>query len=107
MTVIIDSVRLDAITAAAKHNPHRRIIADGVEYGIYVELGTTRMIARPFLVPNFERVTKKLPKAIGAAVQNAIPLQFIVDKAAFDVMAGAMVDAPVDTGALMNSLHVE
>lgn len=29
-------------------------IADGVEYGIYLELGTERMSARPFVVPVFE-----------------------------------------------------
>ena len=31
-----------------------RRIGDGVEYGIYQELGTSRMGARPWLVPSFE-----------------------------------------------------
>lgn len=29
-------------------------VADGVEYGIYLELGTLRMAARPFVVPVIE-----------------------------------------------------
>lgn len=32
------------------------IVADGVEYGIYNELGTSRMAARPFLTPAVEAV---------------------------------------------------
>lgn len=35
--------------------PGTRSIGDGVEYGIYHEMGTSRMIARPWLVPAFER----------------------------------------------------
>lgn len=31
-------------------------VADGVEYGIYQELGTSRMQARPFMVPAVEKV---------------------------------------------------
>lgn len=32
------------------------IVADGVEYGIYQELGTKRMAAHPFLIPAVEKV---------------------------------------------------
>lgn len=50
-------------TGALKNSIHvekiqkeQYIIGDGVEYGIYQELGTSRMAARPFLVPAFEKV---------------------------------------------------
>ena len=33
-------------------------VEDGVEYGIYQELGTSRMSKHPFLVPAVERVSK-------------------------------------------------
>lgn len=35
------------------------IIQDGVEYGIFVELGTSRMAAQPFLTPAVEQVRPK------------------------------------------------
>lgn len=31
------------------------IVADGVEYGIYQELGTYKMAAQPFMVPSLEQ----------------------------------------------------
>jgi HK97 gp10 family phage protein len=36
-----------------------RQIADGVEYGIYQELGTYKMAAHPFMVPAVEKVRSK------------------------------------------------
>ena len=35
-------------------------VQDGVEYGIYQELGTSRMSKHPFMVPAIERVRKTL-----------------------------------------------
>ncbi len=35
------------------------MVADGVEYGIYQELGTHKMAAHPFLVPALEQVAKQ------------------------------------------------
>jgi hypothetical protein len=35
------------------------IVSDGVEYGIYQELGTSRIPARPWLVPAVERMAKE------------------------------------------------
>lgn len=32
----------------------KRIVTDSVEYGVYVELGTSRMAAQPYLVPATE-----------------------------------------------------
>jgi HK97 gp10 family phage protein len=38
-------------------------LQDGVEYGIFQELGTSKMAARPFLVPAFEKWADKFLKA--------------------------------------------
>lgn len=37
-------------------------VADGVEYGIYQELGTSRMRAQPFMVPGAEWVRPQYTK---------------------------------------------
>jgi len=36
------------------------IVADGVEYGIFQELGTSRMAAHPFMVPAVESVGRQI-----------------------------------------------
>jgi HK97 gp10 family phage protein len=36
------------------------VVSVGAEYGIYVEMGTTRTPAQPFLLPAAERVMKEL-----------------------------------------------
>jgi HK97 gp10 family phage protein len=50
-------------TGALKNSIHTEkveentyIVGDGVEYGIYQELGTCKMAARPFLIPALEKV---------------------------------------------------
>ena len=40
-------------------------VADGVEYGIYQELGTSKMASQPFLVPAVEAVRKFISKMFG------------------------------------------
>ena len=42
-----------------------RHIGDGVEYGIYLEFGTSRMAARPWLTPAVEAEREPLKKAWG------------------------------------------
>jgi HK97 gp10 family phage protein len=39
-----------------------RTVGDSVDYGIYQELGTSRMAAQPFLVPAVEKVRAKFEK---------------------------------------------
>jgi len=36
------------------------VVADGVEYGIYQELGTSRMAAHPFVIPAVESVGRQI-----------------------------------------------
>ena len=44
-------------------------VKDGVEYGIYQELGTSKMAAHPFLVPAMEQAAKD----VASAVEKALP----------------------------------
>ena len=39
-----------------------RIISDAVDYGIFQELGTSKMAAQPFMVPAVEKVRAKFNK---------------------------------------------
>lgn len=81
----------------------RRVIHDGVEYGVYQEF-TQR--GHPSLGPAFERHTKKLPEAIGQAIERGILLDPILAKIAFDIQADWAADVNVDTGAYKNSITV-
>ena len=44
-------------------------VSDGVPYGIFQELGTSRLPARPHLIPAFEKVEEKLLKALEALMK--------------------------------------
>jgi hypothetical protein len=105
--VILDDRKLQEIIRATAGNVKRRIIADGVEYGVFVELGTSRMAARPALVPSFETHTANLGRALGQAVERGVSLDDVMSKTAFDVQRGYQENVPVATGALKNSIHVE
>lgn len=136
-TFKLDDKKLqEIIKAVGNQKTKKYIIADGVEYGVFVEFGYhakgggggagrkarrkkgkkgkrvvakfgSHVPARPFLNPAFETVTKDLPDAIGEAVENAVNIDDVLAKAAYDVQAKAQLAVPVDTGALKNSLHVE
>lgn len=40
--------------------PRERTISDGVDYGIYLEYGTEKMAARPWMVPAFARAQERM-----------------------------------------------
>lgn len=93
-----------------------RIVADGVEYGIFVEMGTStrsffgiirkaRMAARPFLMPAWEAVRPGF-LAAWRQVKSLERKESVVENAANDVERLAKANAPVDTGALRASIHV-
>src|SRR5574343_1106457 len=54
----VDTGALRASIQAQKRGNLLYWVADGVEYGIYQELGTYRMRAQPFMVPAVERAQK-------------------------------------------------
>jgi len=82
------------------------IVADGVNYGIHQEFGTHKMpVPHPFMVPAIENVRP----GFDAAFQNKLTdkqVDQVCKKTAYDVEGIAKQLAPVDTGALKNSIHV-
>jgi HK97 gp10 family phage protein len=50
-------------------SPASAIVADGVEYGIYQELGTYKMAAHPFLVPALESERQEFTQAFEELIQ--------------------------------------
>jgi hypothetical protein len=108
LTIKTDTGLLDKIIAnVGNADTDTFIIADGVDYGIYQEFGTKRMAAQPFLIPAFEDATKSLPAAMGQAVERGVNPNDVLKKTAFDIQGNAQKRAPVDTGALKNSIHTE
>jgi len=76
------------------------------EYGVENGFGRgIRIPAHPFMRPAVEAVRGQFNKAMRAAL-GTDKAQAVVDKTAFDVERGAKQRAPVDTGALKNSIHV-
>ena len=112
---IVDDKKLNQIIKATSPKAHPWVIHDGVEYGIFQEFSTAsggkprREGGRtgkghPSLIPAFEKVTKDLPEAIGQAVEKAINLNDILEKAARDIQDLWADDVNVDTGAYKNSI---
>ena len=106
ITIDIDLATLDRLIASAGATAER-IVADGVRYGIYQELGTERQgYAQPFMSPAVEDARAGFMQAAAQVITNA-QAEDVVEKAARDVERGAKQRAPVDTGALKSSIHVE
>ena len=81
------------------------IVADGVNYGIHQEFGTVKMAAHPFMVPALEQVRPSWVAAFKNKLTNT-QIDEVVRKIAFHVVGIAQQLAPVDTGALKNSIHM-
>jgi len=105
ISVDVDLAVLDNLIANTGKTAER-IVADGVNYGIYQELGTSKMGAQPFMSPAVEDVRGGFMQAAAQVVTNA-QAEAVVEKAARDIERGAKQRAAVDTGAMKNSIHVE
>ena len=110
--VTVDDAKLRALIAQTKGPVQPAIVADGVEYGLFQEMGVEngfgrgiRIPARPFMRPAVEAVRAGFTKAMKGAITSA-KVSAVIRKTAFDVERGAKQRAPVDTGALKNSIHV-
>jgi len=57
---IIDTGALLGSIAVTKQGTNSRWVHDGVEYGVYHELGTHRIGARPFMTPAVEAVNREV-----------------------------------------------
>ena len=104
--IVIDDSKLVAMIQQTKGKKPMRVVADGVEYGLYQEMGTHRMAAHPFMRPAVEAVRAGFTKAFKAAGSNFALADQVVEKTARDVERLAKQHAPVDTGALRASIHV-
>ena len=105
ITITVDDSELVKLIKNTTGDAPVRVVADGVEYGIYQELGTSRMAAQPFMRPAVEAVRPGFAQAFRGALTRE-QAEVVVVKAAFDVERLAKQRAPVDTGALKNSIHV-
>jgi hypothetical protein len=112
-TVKLDTKILDQlIKVVGEGQTKTYTVHDGVEYGIYVEFGTTdefgetKQTAKPALVPAFEKHTKQLPKALGQAIERGVFPDDVLAITAFNIQADYQATVPVDTGALKDSIGV-
>ena len=84
----------------------QRYVADGVNYGLWQELGTERQgYAQPFMRPAVEAVRAGWESAFAGQLTDE-QVKSVVTKVAFDIEGIAKQLAPVDTGALRSSIHV-
>lgn len=104
--ITVDDSVLRKMIADTKGPIEPKVVADGVNYGLFNEWGTSKMTAVPFMRPAVEAVRPGFNKAMHQAWRSVSLMQSVVDKTAFDVERGAKQRAPVDTGALRNSIHV-
>ena len=108
--VTVDDYELRWYIKATKGKAVTRIVADGVNYGIYQEMGYThtsgkQVAGKAFMRPAVEKVRRSFTKGFKNSITLA-QVEFAVEKAARDVERFAKILAPVDTGALRNSIHV-
>ena len=109
--IVVDDSVLVKMINASKGPVKPKVIADGVSYGIYQEMGTTKVVARPTAAPAVEAVRGGFAQAFAQA--NAISTvlaQSVVDKTARDVerlwKQNIVTKNVIDTGAYLNSVHV-
>lgn len=60
----------EVFPAERPEGPMQAIVAVAAAHGIYVEMGTTRMPARPYVTPAFEQAAEPFRKALAAAVSE-------------------------------------
>lgn len=81
------------------------IIGVGAEYGAYVEFGTSRMKAKPYLFPAARYVMRtKFPVIQAKAMAKSNPIEYLVASLALNIEREAKKRAPVKTGNLMGSI---
>ena len=103
--ITVDDKALVALIAATAGKKPVRIVADGVEYGLFQEMGTVKMGAQPFMVPAVEAVR---PSFVAAwkSVKSLTDAERQVQLSAEHVERLAKQYAPWETGALRSSIHI-
>ena len=77
------------------------VVGTNVEYAAYVELGTSRMQAQPYLFPAAKRVSRDPGRHVG----QVRSVDDMVRKVALAIEREAKERAPVDTGRLRASIE--
>lgn len=81
------------------------VVGPTAEYGIYQELGTSKMKAQPYLFPAAREVQRSIPRIIqktGATTSGEV-----VRSVALEVEGLAKKFAPVELGNLRNSISAQ
>lgn len=65
----VDTGALKNSLNTSKEGEAKYYVQDGVEYGLFVELGTYKMSAQPFLIPAMEQASKD----VASAVEKELP----------------------------------
>jgi len=111
LTVEINDGPLRELASRCPGKPIDRIVADGVDYGKYQEFGTARFPARPCARPAAEAVLPGFVDAIRANGAHFERTEAAVDLAAHRIerrwKENIVAKNVVDTGAYLNSVHVE
>lgn len=82
------------------------VVSVGAKYGSYVEFGTSKMKAQPFLFPAARTVMRQdFPRLETRALQSSDPMEAIVRLVAVAIEGKAKRYAPVDTGFLRSSIQ--
>lgn len=79
------------------------VVGTNVEYAVYVELGTSRAPAQPFLFP----AARAAERVIGRITADAQSLEDAVKRVALFIERRAAQNAPVLTGNLQASIRTE
>lgn len=86
--------------------PSAWIVAVGVEYGAYVEFGTSRNQPQPYLFPAADKVMRSDFQRLERACHRAKnPTETLIESLALAIEREAKRRAPVDTGALRASIE--
>lgn len=64
----VDTGALRGTIRQQRINAHERWVMDGMEYGVYLEIGTERIAPRPFMRPAFDRIIAQVMGGMGDAL---------------------------------------
>lgn len=79
------------------------VVGTNVEYSVYVEFGTSRMPAQPYLRPAAQEVGRELD----ALAREHGTGDALVRAVALEIERRAKIHVPVDTGNLQGSIQTE
>ncbi|WP_248908150.1 hypothetical protein [Halocatena marina] len=79
------------------------IVATNIEYGIYVEFGTYKMAAQPYLRPAADHARRNIDRWAA----NADSIDELVRDVALEIERYAKEVVPVDEGTLRGSIRAE